>query len=79
MARKQITQIIDDLDGTILEDGQGVTIRFALEGTSYDIDLSEGNAQKLRDALAPFIEAVQPVTASAPPAKPLSEVQQHPY
>lgn len=65
MARKQITQYIDDLDGTVLEAGEGKTIRFSLEGRSYDIDLSEPNAQKLRDALAPFIEVATPVSAVA--------------
>lgn len=65
MARKQITQYIDDLDGAVLEEGEGTTIRFSLQGRSYDIDLSEPNAQKLRDALAPFIEVATPVSAVA--------------
>lgn len=65
MAKRQITQLIDDLDGTVLEDGEGTTIRFALEGRSYDIDLSGANAEKLREALAPYIEVASPVSASA--------------
>lgn len=65
MAKRQITQFIDDLDGTVLEDGDGTTIRFALEGRSYDIDLSDENATKLRDALAPFIAVAQPVSSPA--------------
>ncbi|EXJ51466.1 MULTISPECIES: histone-like nucleoid-structuring protein Lsr2 [unclassified Microbacterium] len=65
MARKQITQYIDDLDGAVLDEGEGTTIRFSLQGRSYDIDLSAPNAQKLRDALAPFIEVATPVPAVA--------------
>lgn len=65
MARKQITQYIDDLDGAVLDEGEGTTIRFSLEGRSYDIDLSEPNAHKLRDALVPFIEVATPVSAVA--------------
>jgi len=69
MSRKQITQYIDDLDGTVLDEGEAKTIRFSLEGRSYDIDLSEPNAQKLRDALAPFIEAATPVSTVAKSAR----------
>lgn len=39
MAKKLITQLIDDLDGTELEDG-GESIAFSLEGRAYEIDLS---------------------------------------
>lgn len=65
MAKRQITQIIDDLDGTVLAEGEGVTIRFSLRGRSYDIDLSESNAQKLDEALAPFVAVATPVSSSA--------------
>ena len=54
--KKQITQLVDDLDGSVIENG-GSTIRFGLEGRSYEIDLTDANAQRLRDALAPFIAA----------------------
>ena len=65
MAKREITQLIDDLDGTILEDGKGETIRFSLKGRSYDIDLSETNAAKLSEALAPFIAVARPVSTVA--------------
>ena len=55
--KKQITQLVDDLDGTVLENGSGSTVRFSLEGRSYEIDLSDSNVDKLRTALAPFISA----------------------
>lgn len=62
--KKQITQLVDDLDGTVLEAGNGTTIRFALEGRQYEIDLSTANAQRLRAALAPFISAGRTVAGS---------------
>ena len=31
------------------------TVEFALDGVSYEIDLNDDNAAKLRDALAPWI------------------------
>jgi hypothetical protein len=43
--------LIDDIDG-----GEAVeTVTFALDGVSYEIDLNEKNAARLRDALAPFV------------------------
>jgi hypothetical protein len=55
MAKQQITRLIDDLDGEVLEAGK--TIHFSLEGRAYEIDLSDENAEKLREAFAPFIKA----------------------
>jgi hypothetical protein len=53
MARQVITTLIDDLDGKKADR----TVEFALDGTTYTIDLSETNAGKLRKALDPFITA----------------------
>ena len=49
------TELVDDLDSTVIGPGEGGTIAFALDGASYDIDLGRANQQALRDALAPFI------------------------
>lgn len=56
MAKRQITELIDDLDGTALGT-EGESLTFSLDGSSYDIDLSPANADKLREALAPYIKA----------------------
>jgi hypothetical protein len=46
-----MVSMVDDIDGS-----EGAeTVSFALEGVAYEIDLAEGNAQKLRDALATYI------------------------
>jgi hypothetical protein len=63
--KKQITQLVDDLDGSVLEAGSGSTVRFSLEGRQYEIDLSDANAQKLRSALAPFISAGRSVAGAS--------------
>ncbi|GAA2883336.1 iron-regulated nucleoid-associated protein Lsr2 [Streptosporangium fragile] len=57
---KQIQEIlIDDLDG-----GQAnETVAFALDGTSYEIDLSGENAKKLRDALELFVANARKVAS----------------
>lgn len=59
MAQRQIVELIDDLDETVIEDGGTQT--FALNGTAYEIDLTLTNAEKLREALAPFIDAARRV------------------
>ena len=55
MAQRMITQLIDDLDGTVLDDGKGESVTFGYKGKVYIIDLSDKNAKKLEDALKPFI------------------------
>ena len=55
MAQQTTVRFIDDLDGS----DASSTVTFALDGRSYEIDLSEDNAAKLRDALAPFVDAAR--------------------
>ncbi len=49
------TELVDDLDGTIIGPGEGGTVTFAFDGASYEIDLGRASRQSLRDALSPFI------------------------
>lgn len=53
MAQKVIHTLVDDLDGS--EASQ--TVLFALDGKSYEIDLNDPHAAKLREALAPYVGA----------------------
>ena len=48
----------DDLDGT---DDDVSTIQFALDGTTFEIDLSVANEARLREKLARFVDAASPV------------------
>ena len=59
MAKKQITQLIDDLDGTVIDDG--TTLHFSVEGRAYEIDLSADNATKFREAFEPYVSAGRPL------------------
>jgi hypothetical protein len=61
MATRQIAQVIDDLDGTTLDEGEGKQITFSIEGRSYEIDLSEKNADKFYAAFAPYVGAARPI------------------
>lgn len=53
MAKQIIEKLLDDLDGGAASE----TIAFGLDGVGYTIDLSEKNAEKLREALAAYIAA----------------------
>src|SRR5215218_2890847 len=65
LAKETITRLIDDLDG-----GEAAeTVVFALDGYSYEIDLSAKNATKLRNALSSFIENGSRVSGRAASGK----------
>jgi hypothetical protein len=61
MAQKVQTLIVDDLDGSAAEG----TVRFALDGTEYEIDLHAEHAQQLRDALAACVRAARRAAGSS--------------
>jgi hypothetical protein len=65
MAQQVITKLIDDLDGGEATD----TLIFGLDGRTYEIDLSDPNADALRSFLEPYIKAGRK-TAGGPGRKP---------
>ena len=52
MAQKVQVLLVDDLDGSEATE----TVAFGLDGSAYEIDLSSGNAGKLRKELAHYVE-----------------------
>jgi len=61
VAQKVQVVLTDDLDGGEADE----TVQFALDGVSYEIDLSEPNAESLRGALAPYLAAARRVGGRA--------------
>lgn len=57
MAQRVITQLVDDIDGKEIVNGKGETVLFALDGTTYEIDLSDKNAEKFRGLFQEYIAA----------------------
>jgi hypothetical protein len=51
MATKILTTLQDDIDGSDAAE----TVRFALDGVEWEIDLSERNANRLRNSLSDFM------------------------
>lgn len=52
MASKTLIELIDDLDGSPAAE----TVTFAVDGVSYEIDLNEGNAAQLREAITTWAD-----------------------
>ena len=63
MAQKIEVLYVDDLDGGEASE----TVQFALDGTNYEIDLSEKNAGALRDILVPYVGVARKLSRSGRP------------
>lgn len=55
MAKRVDVVIIDDLDESPADE----TVRFALDGVNYQIDLSAANAAEMRRVFARYVDAAQ--------------------
>ena len=55
MAQKVKIILVDDLDGGSADE----TVRFGLDGSSYEVDLSHANASKLRGALQEYVSVAR--------------------
>lgn len=53
MAKKTIVEWVDDIDGTAASE----TVTFTIDGSRYEIDLTEKNAEKLRSVMSGWIDA----------------------
>jgi hypothetical protein len=55
MAQKTIVTLVDDLTG---EEAENIsTVEFTLDGMTYELDLTDENRAKLRDAISPYANA----------------------
>ena len=61
MAQKITTLFIDDIDGGVAEG----TVRFALDGTEYEIDLNSKHSEELRSALGKYVTHARKVGGAA--------------
>ena len=65
MAQRVHIVLQDDLDGSDADE----TISFALDGTSYEIDLNAKNATALREALAPYVGHARKLSGARKPRR----------
>lgn len=82
MAQIQEIRLVDDLDGNEADE----TLEFGIDGKTYEIDLSQENAGKLRDALAEFVASARRLgggrgrraaAAAAPSRRPTIDREQN--
>jgi len=57
MSSKMLVVLEDDLDGSKASE----TVTFAIDGTQYEIDLNDQNAQALRSALDGYVSKARKV------------------
>ncbi|WP_263090278.1 histone-like nucleoid-structuring protein Lsr2 [Curtobacterium sp. RIT-PI-V] len=62
MAQKVTTTLVDDLTGDTIEDGEGRTVTFGFDGTHYEIDLGDENADALREAFSDYVASARKVS-----------------
>lgn len=62
MARKQVVQFIDDLDGKILD--EFVTVRWSLGDKQYEFDTSPAHADQFHKTLEKYVAASRRATSA---------------
>ena len=67
MARREITQYFDALDGTALSSDEVNVVEFSYAGSDYTLDLSEENALKFASDLEPYLKVATKVTKQRAP------------
>jgi hypothetical protein len=55
MAQRTVTVLTDDIEGTEIAKG-GETVVFSIDGTTYEIDLNDKNAKKMREAFQFYVD-----------------------
>lgn len=63
MAKKivQLTEYMDDLDGSVVDEADIDTVSFSYRGTDYEIDLKAVNAKKFDDVVKKYIDSARKV------------------
>jgi hypothetical protein len=66
MAQKIEVTITDDTTG----EAGAHSVEFAIDGTAYEIDLSEGNHSQLKSLLTPYIDKARKASVKRGPGRP---------
>ena len=61
VAKREIVELTDDIDGTGIADGAGEAIDFSVNGVDYRIDLKDKNAKEFHRKLDYYIEHAERV------------------
>jgi hypothetical protein len=66
VAQKVTVEMTDDIDGSEAD----TTVRFAVDGTAYEIDLSKKNSSKMRRDFGRYIEHARKTTGGRRSGRP---------
>lgn len=66
MATQTLVTLIDDIDG---KSAAAETVQFTLDGASYEIDLTQSRADKLRKDLQTFVDHARRVQTTPAPSR----------
>lgn len=64
MAIKTITQLVSDLSGEEINEGEGRTVKVGFDGTDYELELTNAEIEELSKTLQPYIKAGRRVTGT---------------
>lgn len=90
MAKQVIYELVDDIDGTAIDEGEGESIEFSLDGVDYVIDLKSKNVNDFRKKIEYYVDHATRVggrkrksapaggVAAAPAAQPASSTKRDP-
>ena len=56
MAKRVIEQLVSDLSGKDIKDGEGETVKFSIGSTAYEIDLTEAEAGQFYDTIKKYTD-----------------------
>lgn len=63
MAKRQVIEVTDDIDGKMLVDYE--TVQFAIGGRAYEFDTSAKHAEEFRKRMQRYVDVARPVTRTA--------------
>lgn len=56
VAKQVIYKLVDDIDGSAIDEGQGESIEFSLDGVDYVIDLKNKNVNEFRKKIEYYVD-----------------------
>ncbi|MFW0792102.1 histone-like nucleoid-structuring protein Lsr2 [Gordonia sp. CPCC 205333] len=63
MAKREVVEVIDDIDGKVLEEYE--TVRFSVDGRTYEFDTSAKHADDFRTSLQKYLDVSRPVARTS--------------
>lgn len=61
MSQKVSITLVSDLTGTEIAEGKGETVTFALDGSTFELDLTTSEAKELRKAFDKYVSVARKV------------------